>query len=149
MTNTPKQTMLQLGYVGLVPYVFCLILMIADLQVFQLTGEKMFVAYSAVILSFLSGVLWGNAIDHFSNKLSRSALLLSNLFALIAWGVLLQSESQSKYAIIMLAFGFIAVWFSEKTIRQVEHEESPKGYQTMRGRLTFGVVAMHGIALIV
>ncbi|WP_070965967.1 DUF3429 domain-containing protein [Vibrio sonorensis] len=148
MSATAKDTMVHLGYLGLIPFVFCLILIVFDVRLFELSGHKMFTAYSAVILSFLSGVLWGNAIDHFSHKLSRNALILSNLFALIAWGVLLTKEGSYFSAIVMLSFGYLAVWFAEKTIRQSEHEEKPAGYSEMRGKLTLGVMIMHGLVLI-
>ncbi|MEF1305202.1 DUF3429 domain-containing protein, partial [Vibrio owensii] len=42
----------------------------------------------------------------------------------------------------------IAVWYAEKLIRRVEKEAEPKGYQMMRGKLTTGVVLMHGLVLI-
>ena len=87
---TTRTTMLQLGYLGLLPFMFSLVLIGTERTLFNLSGEQFFIAYSAVILSFLSGVLWGNAIDHFYHRLSRNALVLSNLFVLLAWGALLQ-----------------------------------------------------------
>lgn len=145
-----RDTMLQLGYLGLVPFIGGVIITWADLTLFGLSGEQLFLSYSAVILSFLSGVLWGNGIDHFSHKLSRNALLLSNLFALLAWGALLQGATQYVIATGILTAGYLAVWLAEKWIRKSEREEAqPAAYQVMRGRLTAGVVGCHGLLLLV
>ncbi len=79
---TTRLTMLRLGYLGLVPFLFSLLLIVSDTTLFNLSGQQFFIAYSAVILSFLSGVLWGNGIDHYYHRLSRNILVLSNLFCL-------------------------------------------------------------------
>ncbi|HDM8173013.1 TPA: DUF3429 domain-containing protein [Vibrio harveyi] len=146
--TTTRTTMLQLGYLGLLPFLFSLVLIVTERTLFNLSGEQFFIAYSAVILSFLSGVLWGNAIDHFYHRLSRNALVLSNLFVLLAWGALLQGNKHYLIATLLLAAGYIAVWYAEKLIRKIEKEAEPKGYQMMRGKLTTGVVLMHGLILI-
>ncbi|NMT18328.1 DUF3429 domain-containing protein, partial [Vibrio parahaemolyticus] len=69
---TTRSTMLQLGYLGLVPFVFSLGLIFTDISLFNLSGQQFFIAYSAVILSFLSGILWGNGIEHYYHRLSRN-----------------------------------------------------------------------------
>lgn len=89
---TTRLTMLRLGYLGLVPFLFSLLLIVSDNTLFNLSGQQFFIAYSAVILSFLSGVLWGNGIDHYYHRLSRNILVLSNLFVLLAWGGLVTRE---------------------------------------------------------
>lgn len=144
---TTRSTMLRLGYLGLLPFLFSLLLVITDTTLFNLTGHQFFIAYSAVILSFLSGILWGNGIDHYYHRLSRNVLVLSNLFVLLAWGALLQGNTRYIMATLLLASGYIAVWYAEKLIRKVEQEVEPKGYQGMRGKLTFGVLLMHAILL--
>ncbi|WP_311567176.1 DUF3429 domain-containing protein [Photobacterium arenosum] len=144
----PNTIMKQLGYLGLVPFVITALLAVADISLFNLSGQQMFIAYSAVILSFLSGILWGNAIDHISHKLSRNALILSNLFVLLAWAAILQGHKHDLIAIGLLALGYLAVWFAEKLIRQTEGEVNPRGYQTLRGRLTAGVIILHGVVIL-
>ncbi len=144
---TTRVTMLRLGYLGLLPFLFSLILLFSDTTLFNLNGHQFFVAYSAVILSFLSGILWGNGIDHYYHRLSRNILVLSNLFVLLAWGALLQGHTHYIIATLLLASGYLAVWYAEKLIRNVEQETAPKGYQVMRTNLTLGVLLMHFIAL--
>ena len=145
---TTRITMLQLGYLGLLPFMLSLSLIATERSLFNFSGEQFFLAYSAVILSFLSGVLWGNAIDHFYHRLSRNTLILSNLFVLLSWGALLQGSKHYVLAALLLAAGYIAVWYAEKLIRKIEKETEPKGYQTMRLKLTVGVVLMHGMVLV-
>ncbi|ENO1314924.1 DUF3429 domain-containing protein [Vibrio parahaemolyticus] len=145
---TTRLTMLRLGYLGLVPFLFSLLLIVSDTTLFNLSGQQFFIAYSAVILSFLSGVLWGNGIDHYYHRLSRNILVLSNLFVLLAWGALLQGNTHYIAAILLLATGYAAVWYAEKLIRNVELEVDSKGYQGMRNKLTCGVILMHGLVLI-
>lgn len=147
MSSTPNQIMNRLAYLGLIPFALSLICIWADKTLFGLSAHKVFIAYSAVILSFLSGVLWGNAIDHMKTSLSRNALLLSNLFALIAWGVLLHSPESYVWSVLVLLFGFVAIWFAEKKIREVEKENSPADYQPMRNKLTGIVALFHLVAL--
>lgn len=143
-----KPTMLSLGYLGLLPFVIGLWLIASDSNLFNVSGELWFVSYSAIILSFLSGALWGNGIDHSSAKLSRSALLLSNLFALLAWGALLGSSQSLSVAVILLACGYGLVWFAEQVVRKTEKEDKPTGYQSMRAKLTATVILLHCVALI-
>lgn len=140
--------MFRLGYLGLLPFALSLICIVTGASLFGLTGEEMFISYSVVILSFLSGVLWGNGIDHSVDKISRNALLLSNLFAVMTWGVLLLSRQNIALALILLAIGYFLVWFSERAVRVAEKERKPAGYKILRARLTTSVVIMHCIALI-
>jgi len=108
--------MFQLGYLGLLPFIGGLVLMMFKETLFELFGQQIFITYSAIILSFLSGVLWGAALEGFDNTLGRTALILSNLFALAAWAALLL-DGYAKLAVALLAIGFLAVWFAEKHIR--------------------------------
>ncbi|MGF1877563.1 DUF3429 domain-containing protein [Photobacterium frigidiphilum] len=148
MKTSPDKIMVILGYMGLLPFALSIVCIWLDKTLFSLAPTTVFIAYSAVILSFLSGVLWGNAIDHMKHALSRNALILSLLFALIAWGTLLHSPEVYVISILVLLFGFVAVWFSEMKIRETEHEENPKNYQQLRNRLTACVGCMHLIVLV-
>ena len=142
-----QSTMLNLGYLGLLPFIAGLVLAIMDQSLLGMSGEKLFVTYSAIILSFLSGVMWGSVLDHFAEKKTKVALILSNAFALLAWGALLIANLQ--LAILLLAIGFIAVWFCEKQSRQALQQTQPAAYQTLRFRLTAGVVLMHIVLFLI
>ncbi|WP_086970500.1 DUF3429 domain-containing protein [Vibrio coralliirubri] len=147
-TTQTRNTMAKLGYMGLIPFLFGLLLSLTDSQVFSLSGESLFITYSVVILSFLSGILWGNGIDNFESQSSNKALILSNVIVLAAWLAVLLGEQQEFLTTLILIIGYIAVWRAERSMREENQSEGPDGYFDMRTRLTSSVVLMHGIVML-
>jgi Protein of unknown function (DUF3429). len=147
--SSADRTMLNLGYLGLLPFVGGLGVSWTGMTVFGLAGEQLFITYSAVILSFLSGVLWGNGLDDAYPRLSRYTLVLSNVLALLAWGAMLQSTTQLSVVTGALMAGYSIVWLAERWIRHYQQKNAqPAGYQTMRDRLTLCVMALHALLLL-
>ena len=146
-TTKTRNTMAKLGYMGLIPFLFGLLLSLTDSQLLSLSGETLFITYSVVILSFLSGILWGNGIENFENQSSNKALLLSNAIVLVAWLAVLLGEQQELVTTLILILGYIAVWRAERTMREENQSQGPDGYFDMRTRLTSSVVLMHGIVM--
>ncbi|MEZ9518583.1 DUF3429 domain-containing protein [Vibrio splendidus] len=147
-TTQTRNTMAKLGYMGLIPFLFGLLLSLTDSQFFSLSGETLFITYSVVILSFLSGILWGNGIENFESQSSNKALILSNVIVLAAWLAVLLGEQQEFLTTLILILGYIAVWRAERSIREENQSEGPDGYFDMRTRLTSSVVLMHGIVML-
>ncbi|OQQ10641.1 hypothetical protein BK411_02555 [Vibrio splendidus] len=147
-TTQTRNTMAKLGYMGLIPFLFGLLLSLTDSQVFSLSGETLFITYSVVILSFLSGILWGNGIEHFESQSSNKALILSNVIVLAAWLAVLLGEQQEFLTTLILIIGYIADWRAERSMREENQSEGPDGYFDMRTRLTSSVVLMHGIVML-
>ncbi|MFA0628447.1 DUF3429 domain-containing protein [Vibrio sp. 10N.222.49.A3] len=147
-TTQTRNTMAKLGYMGLIPFLFGLLLSLTDSQVFSLSGETLFITYSVVILSFLSGILWGNGIENFESQSSNKALFLSNVIVLAAWLAVLLGEQQEFLTTLILILGYIAVWRAERSMREENQSEGPDGYFDMRTRLTSSVVLMHGIVML-
>lgn len=147
-TTQTRNTMAKLGYMGLIPFLFGLLLSLTDSQFFSLSGETLFITYSVVILSFLSGILWGNGIENFESQSSNKALILSNVIVLAAWLAVLLGEQQEFLTTLILILGFIAVWRAERSMREENQSEGPDGYFDMRTRLTSSVVLMHGIVML-
>ncbi|PTO81576.1 DUF3429 domain-containing protein [Vibrio splendidus] len=147
-TTQTRNTMAKLGYMGLIPFLFGLLLSLTDSQVFSLSGETLFITYSVVILSFLSGILWGNGIENFESQSSNKALILSNVIVLAAWLAVLLGEQQEFLTTLILMLGYIAVWRAERSMREENQSEGPDGYFDMRTRLTSSVVLMHGIVML-
>ncbi|CDT79538.1 hypothetical protein VCR12J2_1020141 [Vibrio coralliirubri] len=147
-TTQTRNTMAKLGYMGLIPFLFGLLLSLTDSQVFSLSGETLFITYSVVILSFLSGILWGNGIENFESQYSNKALILSNVIVLAAWLAVLLGEQQEFLTTLILIIGYIAVWRAERFMREENQSEGPDGYFDMRTRLTSSVVLMHGIVML-
>ncbi|MBT9242961.1 DUF3429 domain-containing protein [Vibrio splendidus] len=147
-TTQTRNTMVKLGYMGLIPFLFGLLLSLTDSQFFSLSGETLFITYSVVILSFLSGILWGNGIENFESQSSNKALILSNVIVLAAWLAVLLGEQQEFLTTLILILGYIAVWRAERSMREENQSEGPDGYFDMRTRLTSSVVLMHGIVML-
>ncbi|MEZ9241138.1 DUF3429 domain-containing protein [Vibrio splendidus] len=147
-TTQTRNTMAKLGYMGLIPFLFGLLLSLTDSQFFSLSGETLFITYSVVILSFLSGILWGNGIENFESQSSNKALILSNVIVLAAWLAVLLGEQQEFLTSLILILGYIAVWRAERSMREENQSEGPDGYFDMRTRLTSSVVLMHGIVML-
>ncbi len=147
-TTQTRNTMAKLGYMGLIPFLFGLLLSLTDSQFFSLSGETLFITYSVVILSFLSGILWANGIENFESQSSNKTLILSNVIVLAAWLAVLLGEQQEFLTTLILILGYIAVWRAERSIREENQSEGPDGYFDMRTRLTSSVVLMHGIVML-
>ncbi|MEZ8481590.1 DUF3429 domain-containing protein [Vibrio splendidus] len=147
-TTQTRNTMAKLGYMGLIPFLFGLLLSLTDSQVFSLSGETLFITYSVVILSFLSGILSGNGIENFESQSSNKALILSNVIVLAAWLAVQLGEQQEFLTTLILILGYIAVWRAERSMREENQSEGPDGYFDMRTRLTSSVVLMHGIVML-
>ncbi|ARP38780.1 DUF3429 domain-containing protein [Vibrio syngnathi] len=143
-----RNTMAKLGYMGLIPFLFGLLLSLTDSQFLGLSGETLFITYSVVILSFLSGILWGNGIENFESQSSNKALILSNVIVLAAWLAVLIGEQKEFLTTLTLIIGYIAVWRAERSVREENQSEGPDGYFDMRTRLTSSVVLMHGIVML-
>ncbi|MFA0086635.1 DUF3429 domain-containing protein [Vibrio sp. 10N.261.51.F12] len=147
-TTHTRSTMAKLGYMGLVPFLFGLWLSLTDSQLFTLSGETLFISYSVVILSFLSGILWSNGIENFESQSSNKGLILSNVIVLAAWLAVLLGEQKEFLTTLILIIGYIAVWRAERSMREENQSEGPDGYFDMRTRLTSSVVLMHGIVML-
>ncbi|TVU64206.1 DUF3429 domain-containing protein [Vibrio atlanticus] len=147
-TTQTRNTMAKLGYMGLIPFLFGLLLSLTDSQFLGLSGETLFITYSVVILSFLSGILWGNGIENFENQSSNKALILSNVIVLAAWVAVLLGEQKEFITTLILIIGYIAVWRAERSMREENQSEGPDGYFDMRTRLTSSAVLMHGIVML-
>ncbi|OED59835.1 hypothetical protein A143_13790 [Vibrio splendidus ZS-139] len=147
-TTQTRNTMAKLGYMGLIPFLFGLLLSLTDSQFLGLSGETLFITYSVVILSFLSGILWGNGIENFESQSSNKALILSNVIVLAAWVAVLLGEQKEFLTTLILIIGYIAVWRAERSMREENQSEGPDGYFDMRTRLTSSVVLMHGIVML-
>ncbi|MEZ9156737.1 DUF3429 domain-containing protein [Vibrio lentus] len=143
-----RNTMAKLGYMGLIPFLFGLLLSLTDSQFLGLSGETLFITYSVIILSFLSGILWGNGIENFESQSSNKALILSNVIVLVAWLAVLLGEQKEFLTTLILIIGYIAVWRAERSMREENQSEGPDGYFDMRTRLTSSVVLMHGIVML-
>ena len=121
-------------------------------SVLGLYAPYVFIAYSAVILSFLSGALWErererqrSRLDE-PNRLATVTILFSNFIALSAWACLLLiyvAPIMTVFAICLLLAGFLSLLWVERLTGAAALFSS--SYWSMRLRITILVVLLHGL----
>ena len=118
-------------------------------SVFGLYAPYVFIAYSAVILSFLCGTLWAAARAAETGILANTAIILSNLLALSAWASLLLNyvaPLMTIFAVTLLLAGFLSQLWAERLLGS-RASQTDRAYWSMRLRIT-AVVALWHIVLI-
>ncbi|RUO61878.1 DUF3429 domain-containing protein [Pseudidiomarina insulisalsae] len=141
MQEKAISTAQRLGYLGLLP--FLAFTLGGLLDVYAEHSLRLFVIYSALILSFLGGVQWGVAI-HSEGSPMR----------LLKWSMV--------PTVVGLIVFFAGIWVSALTMLIVlalmhlfwlnfekRHLPDELWYLELRSRLTFTVVALHVILIII
>lgn len=130
-----KKVMASLGYAGVIPFAVCVVAGILNIRFFDLQPSIVFCTYSVVIVTFLSGTVWGKSLYSDDNKLFY--LLSSNIFTLIAWVCLLAAHL--LIALFVLSLSYIALLMIEARQPNV----MGRYYLLMRITLTSIVVLLH------
>ncbi|GAA0857405.1 DUF3429 domain-containing protein [Aliiglaciecola litoralis] len=121
-----------LGYAGLIPFI-ALPFYILWGNVSYFEGISYFTQYSAIILSFLGGILWHEGISQ--NKPVKQ-LYWSMLPSLIGWLCLIIVPPFAALIVLSIAFLLILV-FELRTL------DSPSWYISLRVRLTAVTIGGH------
>ncbi|MEH6451436.1 MAG: DUF3429 domain-containing protein [Psychromonas sp.] len=139
----------QLGFMGLIPFIGSLVLSLQNISVdninlpnmaWQVDGQFLFIAYSAVILSFMAGTLW--QANQSEKKVKQN--IISNVFSLFAFFALL---TPTLIAVVILAFNYLVLFLYES--RYVDKQDNISApYMKMRLQLTLVVVSLHIAAFI-
>lgn len=135
-----------LGYLGLVPFALCIATFTANTDFMGVNTRLLFLAYSAIILSFLCGILWSHALAYATHKLSFPILLLSNLICLMGWLVIIIAPEQFRLGVVVALVGYVCVWLVERIKLNALGDEFPKDYKRLRSHLTVGVAVAHIVA---
>jgi glutaredoxin len=124
-----------LGYAGLVPFIAALGGFVLSSDTRQAYFAHQFIAYGAVILSFVGAVHWGAALR--GGRVPVMRLSVSLLPALLAWAALLLPAPNAAW---LLMFGFVAVriWEASPPVAAT----LPAWYRRMRTHLTLAAVAL-------
>ena len=85
-----------LGYLGLIPFIICLIVVESYPHNSLFNSQQVFHFYSAIILSFLAGTLWKKDSHHSQSN----GLIVSNVLCLYAFSCLFYPL---YYALIFLS----------------------------------------------
>jgi hypothetical protein len=128
-----------LGYLGLLPFIVSLYLSVESLS-WSITAKQAFIAYSAIIVSFIAGTIWRNN----DNTSHIKQQIISNAFSLLAFIALF---TDPKIALIILICSFLCLYIYETELTKLTTEgKKVSGYMVMRFWLTLIVVSLHIIA---
>lgn len=123
-----------LGYAGLIPFLAALAGFMLSDDVRQAYFAQQFLAYGAVILSFVGAVHWGVALG--GGRLRMMRMAFSVLPALLAWAALLLPAAAGAW-LLFAGFVGLRMWEASPPVA----ETLPAWYRSMRTRLT-GLVGL-------
>ncbi len=137
LQRKPMMTWKILGYAGLIPFFGCLILS-TSINNIGINSQQVFIAYSAIILSFIAGSLW--RIDE--KNTYKKQQLISNLFSVIGFAALCINDLAG---LVLLATSYpLILAFEYKIARQTSIRQH---YMKMRAQLTVLVFLAHILAI--
>ena len=139
---TARPVSIGLGTLGLIPFVVASLCAVFGESLLGADPIRLFTGYSAVILSFLSGTLWGKCMNVPDTVIVPGVLVVSNVLALLAWAALLAVDLPGV-GIVALGIGYAAVLWVERHYDQQLSVTSDGRYIAMRSALTAVVIAMH------
>ncbi|UJF24596.1 DUF3429 domain-containing protein [Suttonella sp. R2A3] len=147
MTTSPLANIDRyLGYAGLALMLVLAITSAASDQLWGRPTVDYFISYSALILSFLSGSLWGKAIYRDQAKEPVKLAIWSNSFMLFAFIALLLGLQWPGLGILLLLAGYLGQWFIEyRTYRGISRFA---WYRSLRWQLTAGAMVAHVLAML-
>lgn len=134
------QTKQYLGYLGLSPFLLTFAFGAFSEELFNFPAVKVFIFYSAIILSFIAGTLWRKHNDKLSIKLQ----IFSNIFSLLAFFTLLLPN---YIALVALTKIYLLIMLCEYHFDHTTPENHD--YLQMRMHLTALVVLIHIIAFLI
>jgi len=144
MRTSDSPMTLTLAVLGIIPFAFATYLSWVHQTFFEKSGLYLFASYSAIILSFLAGTLWGQLIHKDNTLFSKSLLIGSNIITLGAWCSLLLDASTLSISLLFL--GFISIfWLEARALKLVK--ETPTSYINMRFSITAVVCILHLLVL--
>ncbi|WP_350432539.1 DUF3429 domain-containing protein [Shewanella sp. H8] len=132
-----------LGVAGLLPFIILSVLAFNHSLLAPEHTMLGFVSYSAVILSFVAGTLWGKAVILALDDNIAKLLIISNIIALASWIALITPFELS--ALILLASGYLYLLYVEFKAKQLSTTTS---YMTLRTILTSVAVICHIVVML-
>jgi hypothetical protein len=117
---------------------------------FSLQGMVLFISYSAIIVSFLAGTLWGQS-SHQSESKNGLLIIFSNIWAVGAWAALLLQMmfQMSAIALIILMLIYTHIIVVEANHKsETSLSNAVSGYMIMRKGITGIVLLMHASLLL-
>lgn len=131
----PLRAVLALTLAGALPFAGCLV---AALIWPSRAGLALnaFIAYGALILSFLGGARWGAGLLQGAATARYVEAVMPSLLGFLALGL----HFRPGWALGLLAAGFLACWWRDRS-----DPAWPPAYRPLRGRITVLVLALHAV----
>jgi hypothetical protein len=134
------QTKITLGYLGFLPFATLTILPWIFGETYEEISFQLLVVYGGIIISFLSGIVWG--IDSTNQK----NLLLAIIFSLLGFGSILLALINLIYPMTLLLFLFFLFYLFESKINP---EFTNPEYLKLRKNLTSGVCGCYMFSIVI
>jgi len=134
------QTKITLGYLGFLPFATLTILPWIFGETYEEISFQLLVVYGGIIISFLSGIVWG--IDSINQK----NLLLAIIFSLLGFGSILLALINLIYPMTLLFFLFFLFYLLESKINP---EFTNPEYLKLRKNLTSGVCGCYMFSIVI
>ena len=147
MRTISRGIIVGLGLLGLVPFLVILLPFFGMDRLLSFTIPFLFTCYSATILSFLAGVLWGRVLADDDSLLTFFILIFSNAMALFSWAGLLLYEASRASSLLLLMLGYLFILLAELRYRRRIFHKLDSGYFRLRVLLTGTVLVLHFFAL--
>ena len=134
------QTKITLGYLGFLPFAALTILPWIFGETYEEVSFQLLVVYGGIIISFLSGIIWG--ID----STNRKSLVLAIVFSLMGFGAILLAWINLIYAMTLLIFLFFLFYLLES---KVNPQFTNPDYLKLRKNLTSGVCGCYMFSIVI
>ena len=134
------QTKISLGYLGFLPFATLTILPWILGEAYEEISFQLLVLYGGIIISFLSGIIWG--IDSTNQK----NLVLAIVFSLLGFGAILLAWINLIYAMTLLFFLFFLFYLLEAKINP---QFTNPDYLKLRKNLTSGVCGCYMFSIVI
>ena len=134
------QTKITLGYLGFLPFAALTILPWILGEAYEEISFQLLVVYGGIIISFLSGIIWG--IDSTNQK----NLVLTIIFSLLGFGAILLAWINLIYAMTLLFFLFFLFYLLESKINP---QFTNPDYLKLRKNLTSGVCGCYMFSIVI
>ncbi len=132
-------TKITLGYLGFLPFAALTILPWILGETYEQISFQLLVVYGGIIISFLSGIIWG--IDS-----TQKNLVLAITFSLLGFGAILLAWIDLIYAMTLLFFLFFLFYMLESKINP---QFSNPDYLKLRKNLTSGVCGCYMFSIVI
>ena len=134
------QTKITLGYLGFLPFAALTILPWILGETYEEISFQLLVVYGGIIISFLSGIIWG--ID----STNRKNLVLAIIFSLMGFGAILLAWINLIYAMTLLFFLFFLFYLLES---KVNPQFTNPDYLKLIKKLTSGVCGCYMFSIVI